>query len=432
VIVAGAGMSGLIAARELVRLGFRVRVLEASDRVGGRLASDVDPAGYVLDRGFQVILGAYPALKRHIDPDTLQPRSFERGATIWTGTHRILLVDPFMHPTAAIRDLTTRLFSARDKLNLVRLAVRVARAGWTSASEAANEQDEDLTIREYLQRQGFSAGFVECFAAPFWGGITLDPALGSSAGTMLFTLKMFLAGSAVLPAAGVAALPAALATQLPDGCIETGIRVDGLIVRDGRVTGVRTDRGDIEGAAVIVATDARTARSLTGIEALPRDTVGCVTVYYAMSGDPGTGKRLLLNASGSGLVNHIAPLSAVQPAYAPPGRHLIAAVAIDPAALNMDETDLLPRMTAEVRAMLGTSAAPEMVRIDRVPDALYAQPPGIHRVLPDAITGVSGLFLAGDVTVDASLNGAILGGEAAARAVRASLPSPVGSSHFVD
>jgi|GEM_PF-2455471 len=39
-IIVGAGLAGLACARELTRLGFGVRVLEAADRVGGRVASD--------------------------------------------------------------------------------------------------------------------------------------------------------------------------------------------------------------------------------------------------------------------------------------------------------------------------------------------------------------------------------------------------------
>lgn len=58
-IVVGAGVAGLSAARVLAEAGVHVTVLEASDGVGGRVRTDyVD--GFVLDRGFQVFLEAYP------------------------------------------------------------------------------------------------------------------------------------------------------------------------------------------------------------------------------------------------------------------------------------------------------------------------------------------------------------------------------------
>jgi hypothetical protein len=69
--------------------------------------------------------------------------------------------------------------------------------------------------------------------------------------------------------------------------------------------------------------------------------------------------------------------------------------------------------------MLGRSEVEwRVVSVVRLPHSLYAQPPGIHRRLPGVATGTPGLFLASEATVDGSANGAFLGGEAAARAVR--------------
>lgn len=59
VVVVGAGLAGLACAHDLSALGLRVRVLEAGDRVGGRMRTD-RVEGCVVDRGFQVFNTAYP------------------------------------------------------------------------------------------------------------------------------------------------------------------------------------------------------------------------------------------------------------------------------------------------------------------------------------------------------------------------------------
>lgn len=422
VVIVGAGLAGLVAARELTRTGFEVLVLEASDHPGGRITTRRTVDGFLIDRGYQVFLDAYPALSRHVDLRELGAARFDRGATIWDGRKLEALADPFTQPALALNALTTGLITVRDKLRLARLAARCARSPWRSAAQVANEMETDLTAAEWLRKEGFSDQFVRSFASPFWGGIALDRSLSFSTGPMLFTLRMFLVGHAALPREGMGAVPLALARTLPEGALRTGVTVRDLVVRDNKVWGVTSDQGDIAASAVVVATDAVTARNLTGIEAIPTDSVGCVTTYVSTTRDLRLGKRLLVNAVPDRFINEVVPLSNIQPSYAPAGQHLLSATTVEQRALTMTDEEIRTRTLAELDAMFGESTPFDVIAIERVPYGLFAQPPGIHRTLPDAITGVSGLVLAGDYTVDASQNGAILSGEAAARAVRATLP----------
>ncbi|MBA2278028.1 MAG: FAD-dependent oxidoreductase [Chloroflexia bacterium] len=423
VVVVGAGLAGLTCAAELVETGHAVLVLEAEREVGGRVRTERHPEGFLIDRGFQILLTAYPAQRRQIDLAALRPAAFDAGLLVWTGDRLVPLANPFRHPMALARDLTSSVIPLADKLRLARLGAEVLRAPWQSAAQAANERADDRSTAEALRARGFSAAFVDRIARSFWGGIFLDRSLATSEGAFLFTLKMFLLGQGVLPEAGVGALPAALAARLPRSALRLGARVTGLVREGDRVAGVRLGEEMIPAAAVVVAADPPAARELTGLHTIPTEPRGCVTVYLASEGDPGIGKKLIIDGTGQARVVNLAPLSTVQQTYAPPGQALVAAVLLGDEALAADEATLRGWAVADVARMLGQSEADwRVVQIVRLPFALYAQPPGIHRRLPDVATGTFGLFLASDATVDASANGAILSGESAARAVRAAGP----------
>ena len=64
VIVIGAGFAGLAAATELADRGVDVLVLEARDRVGGRVWSD-RAGGAVIERGAEFVLDGYEVLREH-------------------------------------------------------------------------------------------------------------------------------------------------------------------------------------------------------------------------------------------------------------------------------------------------------------------------------------------------------------------------------
>ncbi len=126
VAVVGAGLAGLNCGRELVARGLVPVVLEASDGVGGRVRSDrLD--GFVLDRGFQVYLTAYPEGRRALDLAALDLRRFRPGAMTWHGGRRWTVSDPFRRPQDLPATLGAPVGSLADKARLGLLHQRIAR-----------------------------------------------------------------------------------------------------------------------------------------------------------------------------------------------------------------------------------------------------------------------------------------------------------------
>jgi len=415
IVVVGAGVAGLTCAIELHGAGKKVLVLEQNETPGGRVRTQRHPDGYLIDRGFQVILDAYPALHRHVNLPALAPQAFDAGAMVWSGQRRIPLLDPLRHPMALLRDLTSPVLTTGDRARLVRLALQTWRATWETAEDAATGRSTLDSLRD----SGFSDRFIERFARPFWGGILLDRSLETSDGPFLFTLKMFLRGRAVLPATGIQALADHLAAQLPREFIRYGQRVEELVRDASGVTGVRVGGQLIPGSSVVIATEPPVAQQLMNDEHTERDGAGSTTVYLAGERDPGIGKRLVLDGTGRLAINHLAPLSAVAPSYAPPGRHLLAAVVLtDSPGADLDDATLMQLVQEETALILGHAVDDwTPLTVVRVPFSLSAQPPGIYDQLPEPRTATPGLYLAGEAIADSSLNGAIVSGERAARAL---------------
>jgi phytoene dehydrogenase-like protein len=410
-IVVGGGLAGLVAARHLAEAGVETELFEARDRLGGRVHSRTED-GYVFDRGFQVLFSSYPAVQRELDLSALDLRTFTPGATIARPGSRSTLSDPLRAPREALATVTNDEVRFADKLRVFRLQRRLANRSYENVLDG-----EDRSIRAYLAERGFSERFVERFAAPFYGGITLDRSLSTSSVVFEYTFKALAAGRIGVPAAGMGAIPAQLAdrARAAGATLHTGSPVEGVEPDgDGVVVGVDGETRSAD--AAVVATDPATAGELTGVDT-PTGERGCVTQYFRLpGGELDTGRKLLLNAVDD-RPNQVVPLSAVNPAYAPEGETLLSAVFLGEQREN-DES-----LADEVRRALADwyperrFEGLELLHTDRVRFAQFEQPPGFRSELPAATAPEGPVYLAGDYTRWSSINAAMESGRTAALAV---------------
>ena len=413
VSVVGGGLAGLVAARHLAAGGASVTVFERNDEVGGRVRTRTED-GYRFDRGFQVLFPTYPAVARELDLEALDLRRFAPGAVLARPGHRSTLSDPLREPTALPATVLNPEITIGDKL-------RVAKLRWdlTRTDPEGIFAGDDRSIASYLREYGFSSKFIENFAAPFYGGITLDRSLETSAAVFEYTFRTLSVGATAVPAGGMGEIPAQLAKYARRNgvTLETGVDVE-TVTADGDGATVVADGDSYGSDAVVVATDPRSARELTGLESTPTEARACVTQYYALPGgtDLETGKRLLLNTGEEG-PNQVVPHSEVAPEYAPEDATLVSATYLGEREESAEELAETSRRTLESWFPERRFDRFEVRSTERVDFAQFAQPPGIHDELPDVRDPEGPVYLAGDYTQWSSIQGAMGSGYEAARAV---------------
>lgn len=403
VVIIGAGLAGLACARRLHEAGRRFVICEAADRIGGRVATDVCD-GYRLDRGFQVLLTAYPEARRLLDYESLDLRRFYPGALVRHGGKWHRVADPFRHPIDGVRGVCNPIGSFTDKL----------RVGWSRLGGFDySRHDPAISTRQALVAEGFSDSMIERFFRPFLSGVFLENRLETSVRKLEFVMRNFARGDTALPALGMAEIPLQLAAGLPADSIRLNTRVEAV---EG--SGVRLENGEaIESAAVVIATEARAAGRLLGGNTPPTSSNGVSCLYFSAPTPPVREPILLLNGDGTGPINNLSVPSAVSPEYAPRGRHLISISVVDHEAAVSE--DLEDRVRRQLRDWFGADTnAWNLLRIDRIPHAVPSQP--TIRQTPALVR--KGLYVCGDHCGIASIDTALTSGTAAAEAVVEDIP----------
>lgn len=403
VVVVGAGLAGLACAADLLEAGVDVRVLDASDGVGGRVRTD-EVEGFLLDRGFQVILTAYDEIAARVDLDALEPRAFDPGSLVWDGAGLHRLADPFRDPSAALSALRAPVGSLADKARVAKLRLRLL-----GASDDDCFAPPHRTTAEELAALGFSSSFVDTFFRPFFGGVFLERELRTAASLFRYYFRCFSRGETVVPAGGMRRLPEALAAPLAGrvslNAPVASVAADGVTLADGR---------RVAAGRVVVAADGPAAADLLG-EAPPAGK-HTVTAYFATREPPVEEPLLVLDGEGAGPVNHLAVMTAVAPEYAPEGWHLVSASGVGAAARDADA------FRTGALAQLARWFGPRVegwrhLRSYRIPWALPEHPPGSVPARGGGGPRDDGVLVAGDHVEYGALQGALRSGAAAAKAV---------------
>lgn len=402
VVVVGAGLAGLACALRLQQAGREVLLLEASDRAGGRVRTDLID-GYRIDHGFAVLLTAYPEAKRVFDYEGLDLHSFLPGARIFADGQWQVVGDPFRHPADLWSTLVADVGTVMDKARILL---------WRGAVVAAGDRvftERDGTLLDLLQSTyGFSPKMVDRFFRPFLGGVFLDPSLSTSRRMADFVWQMFSAGSAALPREGVGAMPAQLAARLSPGTLQLGRGVSR--VAPGEVW--TTDGEWYQADEVVIATDMKQAASWLPYHAPDRGGSGGHYLSFDASKSPSGPPILHLAGDGDGPVNNLHVVTDLIPSAAPNGRSLICVTSLggpkpEEAAVRAQLTGWFGNEVSEWRLIDARS----------IPDALPRQAVGDLNPFERNVRVERGLLVCGDHRDQSSIQGALRSGRRAAEAI---------------
>lgn len=367
VTVIGAGLAGLSAALTLQGAGCSVRVIEASDRVGGRVATDVID-GFTLDRGFQLINAQYPELKRLKVMDEVNFIASPRAVEVSLDQDRIVLGDPRTHPLSALSSKTGSLSSKVKFLQYL----------YSHSNSALSVEDELQKLGDLYQK----------VLRPFLTGVFLTSPDRVNAVNGKEIIRSFISGKPGIPTHGVGALPAALAKRVRN--IELGRNINSL--------------HELGSGPVIVATDVTTAAQLLDMTSVPK-LAASTTWYHEVPTELTSSKCLVIDGQRRGPVVNSIAISNLAPRYAPVGKVLLSSTTVEVSS------------ESEVRRHLALiwgaqSSDWSLIAKYDIPKSLPIFAPGAQGVTSAKVA--TNIYVAGDFRSAPSQNGALLSGRLAA------------------
>ena len=405
IYIVGAGVSGLVAAQVLENQGYQPVILEASDRAGGRVKTDIKK-GFQLDHGFQVLLSSYPAAQKYLNFKALKLQELKPGAVIFNNGKQQIIGDPLRDISTLFSTLFSGIGTLSDKFKIFQLNLKLK----NKSIEAIFSSDE-ISTKAYLQEFGFSSQIITQFFTPFFTGIFLENELTTSSRMFEFVFKMFGEGLAVIPKGGMEEISKQLVVNLSNTTFQYNTKVTS--VSDEEIILHTGDK--LASTATIIATDA--SKLVKNAPSKNLSWKSCQTLYFTANKRVIEKSMIGLIYNENSLVNNIFYHTSIA-THSNNTKELLSVTVVKEHQLS--EEQLIATVTKQLQEEC-TIDHLTFLAVYHIKKALPDLKDIKYEVSPSETQLSSGIFLAGDVQLNGSLNAAMIAGENAALQVIASI-----------
>lgn len=399
--IIGAGISGLIAATVLEKNGLSPVIIETTDRVGGRVKTDI-VEGYQLDHGFQVLLTAYPAAQKYLNLEALQLQTFIPGASIFKNGKQNSIGDPLRDKSLLLSTVFARVGTLSDKFKILKLNNKLKKK---SLSEIFSSKEQ--TTKSYLVDFGFSSKMIHDFFNPFFSGIFLENKLETSSRMFEFVYKMFGEGDAALPKGGMQAIPKQLSNNLRRTTFKFNTKV--ATVNDSEI--ILEDGQKIKSDFTIIATEP--SKLVNKLNKKVTEWQSCDTLYFETESRVINKPLIGLIPEKDAVINNIFYHTSLD-SDLKGNKELLSVTVVDNQNLSSDK--LIQRVKTELKQYCGIDVI-KLIKHYKIPMSLPKLQNLQYNLLPSQTRLTDTIFLAGDVQLNGSLNAAMIAGEKAALGV---------------
>ncbi len=399
--IVGAGISGLTAATVLEQNGYFPVIIEASDREGGRVKTDI-VNGYQLDHGFQVLLTAYPAAQKYLDYESLELQNFLPGASIFKNKKQEIIGDPLRDASLLLSTVFANVGTVADKLKILKLNTRLKKK---TIEEIFS--DKEQTTLSYLKELDFSSSMINDFFKPFFSGIFLEDKLETSSRMFEFVYKMFGEGDAAVPKGGMEEIPKQLLHHLKNTVIKYNTSVSS--ISDDKI---KLGNGEeIESDFIIVATEA--SNLIQNLKNQAIEWQSSDTLYFETENRTIKKPLIGLIANKSTVINNIFYHTSLE-TTTNTDKELLSVTVVDNQGLSGKA--LIDQVQKELKDLCGITSS-TFIKHYRIPKSLPKLGELNYKISPSETRLTETIYLAGDVQLNGSLNAAMLAGESAALGV---------------